>query len=242
MSDADKYGEYFGARAPSAVGSRVLTLWHRRMFEIAARTVPALRRGGRILEIGAGHGFFAGICRARGLDYTGIEMNGRQAQRLREDGFEVVTATVPPLPSGEPADCVWMSHVLEHARDHVEAREMLSCTRTRSKPGGCVVITSPDLQSWRSEFWSADWSHGYPTTLRRVCQLVSDVGMEIAEARTLVATLTNPVAVALVSLATGTIPYRLLDAVSLPLGGRDIGYSFMGTFGWKQIQVIGRWR
>ncbi len=242
MSPAGSYREYFESRAPSEIGSRVLALWHRRMFDIAARSVPSLRKGGSILEIGAGHGYFAEVCGTRGVSYQGLEINVEQAERLRGRGYAVTAAAVPPLPSGELVDCVWMSHVLEHSRDHVEAREMLSCTRSRCKSGGYVVITSPDLRSWRSEFWGADWSHGYPTTLRRVSQLVREVGMDIVAARGVVATLSNPVAVVLLSLLANCIPYRTFDAVSTSLGGRDLGYSFMGTYGWRQVFVIGEWR
>jgi hypothetical protein len=211
------------------------------MLDHAAKRIPKLRAGGRILEIGAGHGFFARACRDRGLEYEGVELNAPQAEKLRGLGFSVVSASVPPLPEGPAVDCVWMSHVLEHAKDPWEAREMMACTRARVRSGGAVVVICPEIRSWRSEFWATDWSHGYPTAVRRVRQLACDVGLEIVDARTLVATVSNPAAVALIGFLNLFIPYRLIDAVSTRLGGRDVGHSYMGTFGWKQMCVIARW-
>lgn len=238
-SAALTYGEYFSNRRPSGFGMRVLRFWHGRMLRMVARIIPSCTQS-RILEVGAGWGFFASACRDMGVAYEGLELDAGQAAQLRADGFAVNAAEIPPFPSGEPVQVVWMSHVLEHALDHRHAMQMVRAAHERLDPGGHLVIIGPDLLSWRQEFWNCDWSHGYPTSRRRVEQLLAEAGFRTVASRSHVSTFDNVVVVTVLAALFRLVPYRLIDALLVRIMGRDMAYSFMGVYGWKQILVIGQ--
>lgn len=149
------------------------------MLAIAESLIPDLRKQ-HILEVGPAFGYFAAACRKRGLKYSGIEMNEAQAERLRAKGFDVGCSCIPPFPpDGKDIHLIWISHVLEHAQSPLEAREMVLAAFNRLPPNGYLVVISPDFLSWKMNFWDADWSHGYPTTLQRVSQLFTEAGFRL---------------------------------------------------------------
>jgi 2-polyprenyl-3-methyl-5-hydroxy-6-metoxy-1,4-benzoquinol methylase len=234
-----EYSEYFEARRPIAFGEQMVRWWHRRMFRQVAGRIADFRRG-PILEVGAGWGYFADVCRDEGTTYSGIELNGEQAAKLRQRGHDVVQAAVPPMPVGPECATVWMSHVLEHAVDYLHALSMVKAVYTRLRPGGHVVVIAPDLYSSREEFWSSDWSHGFPTTSRRVAQLLSEAGFAVVHAGTHTCSFTNPAADTLVHAGFQLLPHRTLDLLAKRAMNRTLFYSFMTVFGWRQILVIAR--
>jgi SAM-dependent methyltransferase len=234
-----EYREYFSHRRPSGFGMRVLSSWHARMLALVMRIVPDLRSR-RVIEVGAGWGFFASACRERGIAYEGIELDEQQAAALREQGFAVSAAAIPPFPNGEPVQLVWMSHVLEHARDYLHAMQMVRAAFDRLDPNGHLVILGPDVLAWKEEFWNCDWSHGYPTSRRRVEQLLTEAGFEITTSRSHVATFDNVFVVAVLAALFRLVPYNLIDGLLMRTIGRPLAYSFMGVYGWKQILVLGK--
>ena len=207
------------------------------MAQLAERHIGPLA-GRSVLEVGAGWGFFGDACRALGATYEGLEMNADQAQRLRARGLNVAVGAIPPYPDGDPVDVIWMSHVLEHASSYLEAREFIAGALARLAPGGRLVVIAPDILSWRQEFWNVDWSHGFPTSLRRVSQLLEDCGYRVVAAEHHAGARTG-ISGAALALLFRLIPYRVLDRLALRLAGRPLAHSFMGVFGWRQILVIG---
>jgi len=237
----EKYGEYFETRKPLAAGDRLIRLYHRVLFDLAARRVPGFRQL-RLLEVGVGFGYFAELCRARGLAYSGIEQNRRQCERMRADGFDVECATIPPFPAGKPVDMIWLSHVLEHADGYNQAREFLLAAGARLEPGGRVVIVSPDIKSYKEEFWNTDWSHGYPTGLKRVEQLLNEAGFSVEYSTYLTAGFTHPLPVFAFDLIFRWLPVGFIDDLTKRLTGRTLCFSFMTIFGWRQVFLVGRKR
>ena len=238
MADrSDDYREYYKARPPLEVGAKIVGLWHRRMLQVIAERIPGFA-GLSVLEVGTGWGYFARACREKGVAYSGLEMNADQAAALRAEGLDVVAGSIPPFPEGKPAQVLYLSHVLEHASGFPQAKEMLNACHARLDPGGHVVIVCPDLLSWKEEFWGADWSHGFPTTLRRLEQIVAEAGFVLRDSRHHTAGLMNPALVFLATSLFRLIPVHALDAVLKPLTGRPLCYSFMGIFGWRQLLVI----
>jgi hypothetical protein len=235
---ASEYREYFASRRPSKFGERVHRAWNRSMFALVSRFLPGLSASA-LLEVGPGLGFFGRVCLERGVRYSALEMNAAQADALRTSGLDAQACAVPPFPPGPAVQVIWMSHVLEHAATVRDAFGMVSGAFERLDPGGHLVVIAPDVLSWRGEFWSCDWTHGFPTSLRRVRQLLGEAGFEIAEARHHACFVDGALAELVAPLAR-LIPYRLLDAVFERVAGRSFAYAFMVLFGWRQILVIGR--
>jgi SAM-dependent methyltransferase len=227
------YREYAINRRPAPLADPLIFFFHRRMLEHAA-LAP-----GRILEIGFGHGYFAQVARARACEYIGVDMSQQISEAARRNGFEVVTAFVPPIPTQLLGrfDHIWLSHVLEHARDWLHAREMVQACYDALPRGGTLCVIAPDLISYGAHFWDGDWNHGYPTTLNRVTQLLRDVGFEVrASHHTL--TITQPLVRTLLDFVMALMPVRFLDAVTSLIAGKRYCSSFMSLMGWRQILCI----
>ncbi len=237
-----EYAEYYEQRRPIALGERLVAWWHRRMLRVVSRLAGGAGGLSPLLEVGAGWGHFAEACKEAGVSYAGVEMNAAQAARLRERGFDVVAATMPPAPPGPPVAAVWMSHVLEHARDPGEALAMVRAAASRLAPGGRLVVIGPDVAFWREHFFAIDWSHGYPTERRRVAQLLAEAGLDVEAAHGHVAGTASrwlvPVAGGLFAL----VPVRLADALLEAVTGRPLASSLMSVVGWRQLLVVGRKR
>jgi hypothetical protein len=233
------YEEYFTSRKPTREGMRALAFWHNRMLKIAERHIPGMLTK-TLLEVGAGHGLLADACQQQQIVYHGLEMNVEQAQLLQHAGHNVLPAIIPPIPAGEPVQLIWLSHVLEHAADYKEAKAMLSACHERLDANGYVVIIAPDIHHWREEFWSIDWSHGFPTSVNRVEQLLSETGFAIHKSMHHTFTVTNSFAAWLLSWSFRIfVPINLLDYFFKKWTGRQFAHAFMSVFGFRQIYVIG---
>ncbi len=246
MTDANEggvYAEYLEHRRPHPRAEGALRWWHRQLLRRAEREGCAFR-GARVLEIGFGHGYFAEEVSAAGGAYVGLDISPALAAEAARRGFDVREGRVPPLPDdlAASADVVWMSHVLEHARDWVEAREMLVAARRALRPGGAVVVVAPDLLDWREEFWNVDWSHGFPTTARRCVQLFHDCGLRRVDWWHHRAGTFSAAPRAAAAAVARSVPYRLIDRLIRRSRDPDTGfaYSYMGVFGWRQIMLVGR--
>lgn len=157
-----------------------------RIAESHWRRISALPRFSRmrtLFEIGPGRCDFARRCIAAGMRYTAMDPNESICQSVGEAGGEVVRAAAPPVPLGDGAfDLVYASNVLEHMPDYLRALELLAEMKRVCAEGGYVVIHVPDLLSMGLRFWDAEYSHGFPTTRRRMLQMCQDVGLDVVAA------------------------------------------------------------
>jgi 2-polyprenyl-3-methyl-5-hydroxy-6-metoxy-1,4-benzoquinol methylase len=141
----DYRAAYHGTLEP---GAKTLIKAERGARARAARLLPLLRPGMKVLDVGAAEGAFAAQLTRAGFAVTGIEPNegfaryaaatsgadiligGWREARLPEAGFDLVT----------------LHHVLEHLREPVAA---LTRIAGWVKPGGRVQIAVPNLEDTR---------------------------------------------------------------------------------------------
>jgi 2-polyprenyl-3-methyl-5-hydroxy-6-metoxy-1,4-benzoquinol methylase len=233
------YVEYFTTRKPGLSSIWVQSFWNKRMLKIATQYIPDLANK-TILEIGVGHGLFAEACQKKQITYHGLEMNVEQAIALQHAGHKVLPATIPPIPQGEPVQVIWLSHILEHANDYREAKAMLAACHERLDATGHVVIIAPDILHWKEQFWAMDWSHGMPTSVNRVEQLLNETGFTVFKSMHHTSTVTNPFLAWLISWSFRLfLPINLLDYFCKKWNGRRYAHAFMSVLGWRQIFVIG---
>lgn len=128
---------YTRARAPSGV-SKVWRDHYEALTAFAGRGGAA--RGRRVLDVGAGHGFFSGVLREAGWSVEAVDRN--PGERLLGLGFPVHQAA---FGEGEPVlrgfDAVTMSHVIEHASD---LDGFLRHAAAALAPGGEMILSVPD--------------------------------------------------------------------------------------------------
>jgi SAM-dependent methyltransferase len=140
------------------------------------RKLIRLYPGLRVLEVGAGSGWFMVLCQLRGFDCDGIEHNpfmidaARERARrhglalsIREESIETVQ-----LPS-EEYDLVVAMSVLEHVEDYQRA---LSVIQRTLKPGGLFWGNSTNKFSLRSGEYPQVPLYGWlPYSLRRAIRV-----------------------------------------------------------------------
>lgn len=235
---SDLYSDYI-RREPHPRGEVLIRRWHGKLLKLATREMN--ERPLRVLEIGPGHGYFAEHCRARGMEYEFCDNSPAVVSKMCEQGFKGYLGLIGEVDSqlGQ-YDLIWLSHVLEHSPTWVDAREMIYTATSHLTQTGSIVVVSPDVLNWRREFWNVDWSHGYPTSIRNVSQLFSDVGLQNIVAkhhRDGSFSLLHRALIAIVCL----IPHRIVDRIVTPAryrSGDGFAYSWKCVFGWRQIFVL----
>jgi len=115
-------------------------------------------RKGKLLDVGCGSGRFLALMRDAGWKVLGVEQD-RAAAKLAQErfGVPVIVGTLPEanLPE-ESFDAVTLSHVIEHVYDPVG---LLAECRRVLKPGGRVVVLSPNVESRGRQTFRESWLH-----------------------------------------------------------------------------------
>jgi SAM-dependent methyltransferase len=103
--------------------------------------------GGDLLEVGAGYGFFLEQASSAFRTCVGTELSEQATAVARERGLSVLVGDLQAVPPEPAYDCIFSAHVLEHVyRPH----EFLAAARQRLRPGGVMVLGTPDAGSfWR---------------------------------------------------------------------------------------------
>ncbi len=125
-----------------AVGSKVMWL-------------HASRRG-RLLDVGSGSGAFLARMRDLGWDVAGVEPDPEGARFARARyGLQIHNSTLADAALQENSfDVLTIHHVIEHVSDPVE---FLRRCRRVLKPGGRVILVTPNIKSLGHYIFSRFW-------------------------------------------------------------------------------------
>jgi 2-polyprenyl-3-methyl-5-hydroxy-6-metoxy-1,4-benzoquinol methylase len=150
-SDAERMSEYLDGLALT------YAMWpnHARMLQFyVTGFVPLVGSGGRVLEIGPGHGLFASVLLAQRADarYAGIDVSPRSisysaaafaAAGIEADRYELIVADASdakgPIASGGQFAAAICCEVLEHVDD---PGWLLRALGARVEPGAPAFVTT----------------------------------------------------------------------------------------------------
>jgi len=136
----EHYGPEYHERWYGRKGRR-----RRRSAGFLARHLSALRRPGRLLDIGSSEGLFLEAAQARGWEACGIDLNAEVVETCRGRGLRVDMGELGAIPHpDETFDVVNARHVLEH---DIEVYRSLAEIRRVLKPGGLLLAEVPNAAS-----------------------------------------------------------------------------------------------
>jgi len=160
----------------TVIGRRLVGMKNQYFIELIKRYCPASDI--IVLEIGCGQGFFAQQCKQSGIAYVALEANQTMADALARQGFTVHRGFAPPLRLSKRFDAIFMDQVFEHMRGRDEAIEMIESCKAHLKPGGIVLISSPDIFAVKEDFFS-DYTHNLPTCMPMLERMFTDFALEV---------------------------------------------------------------
>lgn len=142
-------------------------------------------RRGQLLDVGPNIGTCLDVARERGWDVTGIEINAEAAEFCRtQRGLHVVPGILDrgAFPPGS-FDVVLMGDVIEHLSDPTHT---MSVVRDVLRPGGLVVISTPDVAGWAGRLLQIKpVEHVYYFSPQTMSALLTKVGLEPVSIRPL---------------------------------------------------------
>lgn len=128
------------------------------------RIIRRYLRGGRLLEVGAGAGFFLDEARRAGFAVVGIEPNRAQAAFIR-DQLGIVCDEAPLSPAsfgGQQFDLIYLCNVLGHLYDPLAE---FTALHERLKDGGLLVFETGNLADVASRYFALYETLDYPDHL-----------------------------------------------------------------------------
>lgn len=188
-------GETRGASAATYNGAYLESLWtgadpSQGQVEQAVRAeLPRVRRiqrtatGRRLLEVGAGHGYFLEAARRRGFDVVGLDVSSAAAEFCASRfGISVQVAAVEDAEIAQGAfDVVAGWHVLEHLAD---PRAALSKLASWLAPAGILAVEVPNYESYDARAIGEKWAgwqpayHRWHFTPRSLVRLLDEAGFD----------------------------------------------------------------
>ena len=140
---------------------------------------------GHLIEIGAANGSFLRAARDAGFDVQGIEPGDAAAEVARASGLPVRTGTLddPTIERG-----AWDVVVLLQTVEHLPAPgAALDRLHALLRPGGLLVMTTPNQHSWLARVMGRRWfeykppEHLFLFTPRTIAALLARAGFEAIE-------------------------------------------------------------
>lgn len=145
---------------------------------------------GRVLDVGAGYGFFLEALESAGYKAHGIEVSAHAAEqaRRRSRGPVLQLGAEEPFPFADDTfDAVTLLDVIEHLPRY--PLTLASCRRCL-RPGGKLVVITLNAHSLarpllgRRWAWHQDPTHVHMFTARRLRQGLEDAGFEVETLKT----------------------------------------------------------
>lgn len=124
----------------------------KKIVAIAGRPPTSMK----LLDVGCSSGaFLATACRL-GFPAMGVEPSAEAAQSARNAGLMVFTGYLDQARFPDASfDAITLIEIVEHLRD---ARALLQECARILKPGGVVLVTTPNAHSWTARVMGARWA------------------------------------------------------------------------------------
>ena len=110
----------------------------------------------RLLDVGCSSGAFLASACSLGFQAEGVEPSADAAQTARDAGLTVFTGYLEQARFPDASfDAITLIEIVEHLRDALAL--LRECARIL-KPGGVVLVTTPNAHSWTARAMGARWA------------------------------------------------------------------------------------
>jgi SAM-dependent methyltransferase len=155
----DTLKNYAAFDTKPGLGFRVKSWLDARQLRALTQDIPS---GARLLDVGCAAGMLLDLARRHCPNFSeleGIEISEAAAARAKQKGYRVYISTIEqaPLPDAH-YDLIYMQQVIEHVHD---PRAVLSKVLRALKPGGRVVLETPNLYSLDHLMFRGGYWEGY---------------------------------------------------------------------------------
>jgi len=159
----------------SKIGEKIIN-WQNNLFlDLIRKFSNKKLEDINLLEIGPGKGYFARKCKKFNINYSAIEANEKMADDLKKSGFKnIYQDMAPPIKTEQKFDVIFMDQVFEHMLNFNKAIDLINSCRDRLNKNGLLIISSPDYQVFKEDFFNCDYTHSYPTSVMRLSQILND--------------------------------------------------------------------
>jgi 2-polyprenyl-3-methyl-5-hydroxy-6-metoxy-1,4-benzoquinol methylase len=144
--------------------------------------------GGKLLDVGCGSGQRLEQMQRLGWTVSGLDFDEKAVAAAKQRGLDVSCGTIPGIwfPP-DTFDVITMNHVIEHVPNPIELLE--ECKRIL-KPGGKVVLATPNSACWGHRVFKKNWRglepprHLHVFSPISIEQTLRNAGFEKVEVRT----------------------------------------------------------
>ncbi len=155
------YPRHYWFRPEGGAASRLEEAWRRLVVRDHVRFVERALAGagwpGPVLDVGCGGGLFLRLLKDRGYRVAGLDRASEAAGLCwKQNAVPAVCGSLEQAPVA-PGSCaaVTMFHVLEHVPD---PRAYLLAARKLLRPGGRLIVQTPNTASWQFALLGRRWS------------------------------------------------------------------------------------
>jgi SAM-dependent methyltransferase len=138
-------------------------------------------KSGRVLDVGAGYGFFLAALEKAGYEAHGIELSSHAVEQARQRtrGQVIEQGAEEPFPfPDEHFDAITLLDVIEHLQDYAVSLE--SCRRCL-KPGGKLFVITLNAHSLARPLLGKRWAwYQDPTHIHMFTPRMLREGLEVA--------------------------------------------------------------
>lgn len=153
---AENYGYNFSNAGllPASAWLFKFLPWRRELLRKSVMWLP-WKPGGKLLDVGCGNGKFLSRMRGLGWEGEGVEIDPQAVIQARAQGLTVRQGVLEEQKYPENSfDAITLNHVIEHVHDPVGL--LRECHRLL-KPGGRLVIATPNPASWGHKMFREHW-------------------------------------------------------------------------------------
>ncbi len=149
------------------------------------KLMEKLKGKGELLDVGAATGILMEMAEKRGWKTRGVEVSGWACEVAKRKGLEVFHGDFLDYPETKKFDSITMIDVIEHLAEPAKA---IKKAYGLLKPGGLLVLVTPDIESPTAKLMGKRWWHFRPAHVnffsrRTINWLADNFGFKILKMR-----------------------------------------------------------